>query len=84
MSPLAHITNEEMYAILARIAKTEEGSTMLSHVPDQTDIASWAKKSVEQAIVNGYVAADKDYKLNPKNRQVLKFWNRVKQVLILK
>ncbi len=66
MSPLDNITNQEMYAILTRLATAEEGSTKLSHVPDQMDITNWAKKGVEQAIINGYVVADKDHKLNPK------------------
>ena len=65
MSPLDNITNQEMYAILTRLATAEEGSTKLSHVPDQMDITNWAKKGVEQAIINGYVVADKDLKLNP-------------------
>ncbi len=65
MSPLDQITNQEMYAILTRITAKEEGEIQLKDVPDQTDIASWAKQGIEQAILNGYVLADADFKLNP-------------------
>ncbi|RRD95462.1 FMN-binding protein [Clostridiales bacterium COT073_COT-073] len=63
INPLGQITNEQAYSILVRIAKAE-GSVDLNLVADQQNISDWARKSIEQAIVSGYVLGNEG-KINP-------------------
>lgn len=63
MNPAGQLTNEQAYSILARIANAD-GSMDLKYVVDNANISDWARKNIEQAIANGYVAGSEG-KINP-------------------
>ena len=63
MSPWANITNQQMYAILGRLA-TEDGTADLSVIKDLDSVDDWALEDLEDAIAGGYVVGNHG-KVNP-------------------
>ena len=67
LTPDNNITREQVFTVLARAFKLEDGDlSVLDKFEDGDDVSSWAKGYTAALVANGYVNGS-DGRLNPKN-----------------
>ena len=81
MSPMAPLTNEQVYSILSRIDKKNNGKIETTVLKDFDSVSNWAKEGVRQAVSAGLVT-EANGKIEPKKNstrgQVSVLLNRYK------